>query len=374
MPVNALWKFRKLYSTGYIPNAAIAVELTKYAQTDYFDTILVQVSGSLTTGTGGAGTATGRSNPEDLLINATLQTSPTVAACLPFNQVSGRSLMVDAALNKKCFRRYAPIIDNVGGAQTVDVFYELNFKRKGIRKAIEYGFDISRYTSALLTLTFGDQTRLYSGSSNSWPLTNLTVTVLANSSFNVNPDQIHAVEMFEQNFPVLATQPDFLINQLPAGFIYTDLCFLTETNNALVNNVLSNIDIEGGGRVWMQLGDNNSDAFQRILSDNAFDGTVVHSDDPRTSVYTGTVSGNVFVAAASAGSPTLALPPPLTYDTGIYAQTFRSGMFTRNIDALTAQIIIKLGVTYPGSPTNIRLFGRRMVPGAVYHSTKAKSA
>jgi hypothetical protein len=348
MPVNALYRRRKIFSTPLVLNTQIPIELTKYMQTDYIERLIVQVTGNLITGAAGGGTATGRSNPEDLLVAALLTTSPTVASISPFNQVSGRSILLDAAMNRRSIRRALPISDNNAGAQAIDICYELVFKRNGLRKAVEYGFDISRYTGALLTLTFGDYTRLFTGSGNqaaaNTSLAGLTINVFAVSAFNVNPDQIHGVEFFEQNFPVLQTQPDFLINQLPAGFIYTDLCFLMEQNNLLTNGLLTNIDIEGGGRIWFQLGDNNADVLQRTIMLDNFDGSVKMFDDPDRNTN-----------------------DPLM--TGIYPVNMRnaSGMFSRQIDALTAQIIIKLGVNFlAGGPQNVRLFGRRMVPGAVY--------
>lgn len=355
MPVNALTRYRKLYSTPYIINTQIPIELTKYAQTDFFNRIIVQVVGNLTTGAAGGGVASGRTNPEDLLISAILQTSPTVASVIPINQVSGRGLLLDAAQDRRCFRQARPVSDNQAAAQRVDICYELIFKRKGLRQAVEYGFDIARYTSALLTLTFGDYTRLFAGSANqaaaNASLAGLVINVFSDSAFNVAPNQLHASELFEQTFPILQTQPDFLINQLPAGFLYTDLYFLMEQNNLLTNGLLNNIDIEGGGRIWMQSGEGNADSFQRIETMDQFDGSVMMADDPNLNT----------------NSPTSA---------GLYLFNMRShsGMFTRQIDALSAQIIIKLDVNFlAAGPQVCRVVGRRMVPGAVYMKQAASA-
>lgn len=357
MPVNALWRWRKLYSTQYVIGTAIPVELTKYIQTDFVGRLLVQVSGTMTTGAAGGGTPTGATNPEDLLQSCILQTSPTVASVVPFNQVSGRALLIDGAQNRRRFLKAAFLSDNDPNPQNVDIIYELNFKRTGLRKSVEYGFDIARYTGALLTLTFGDYTRLFTGSANQTAantgLQGLTVTIWSHSAFNVNPNQLHAVELFEQNFPILQTQSDFLINQLPSGFLYTDFAFLTEQNGALTPGILTNIDIEGGGRIWMQSGDNNADAFQRVMSLDNWDGTVQSADSPLLNTNDVTQNGMYLVNMRS-----------------------NSGMFSRQIDALTTQIIIKLGVNFLGAGAqNLRLVGRRMVPGAVYKATPAaKSA
>ena len=345
----ALFRWKKVYSTPYVANSVIPVELTKYLQADFIEKIMVQITGTINTGSATAGTATGRTNPEDLLINATLQTSPTVLATVPVNQVSGRGLFIDRALDDGCFRKSALITD-AGGSQTVNCSWVITLKRKGLRQAIEYGLDSSRYTGLLLSLTFGDQTRLFTGSSNSWStgtssLSSLTVNIFVKSGFIVAPKMIHAHEIFEQNFPVLQTQSDFLINQLPSGFIYTDLCFLMEQNNLLTAALLNNIDIEGGGRVWLQSGEGNADEFQRTVALSLFDGTASTTDDP------------------TKNTNSIAI-------TGIYPISMKQwgGMYSRMIDALTAQIIAKMDVTYASGTQNIRLVGRRMIPGAVYQA------
>jgi hypothetical protein len=349
MPTQALWKYRKLYSTGYVVNQQIPIELTKYEQTGFFNRILINVAGTIVVTGATPGTASNRTNPEDLLVSAILQTSPTVASVVPINQVSGRGLFIDNAHNRRAVRKAAAIANT--GSPVLDITYELIFKRKGLRKAVEYGFDISRYTSALLTLTFGDLSRLFDASTNTYNFAGVTVSVYGDMAYNVNPDQIHAVELFEQNFPILATQPDFLVNQLPAGFLYTDLYVLAEvgtgasSGGALSNALLNNIDIEGGGRNWTIPGDNNADMVQKVLTNDCFDGSVRDATD-----------GNF---------PTNTFP-----NTGIYIFSMpwsHDGMFSRQVDALVAQIIMKLNVTFTaGQVNNIRLVGRRMLPGAVY--------
>jgi len=120
----------------------------------------------------------------------------------------------------------------------------------------------------------------------------------------------------------------------------------------LTGGILTNLDIEGGGRIWTQLGDNNADFLQRTVMLDNFDGSVKMFDDPDRNT-------NDFLM------------------TGIYPINMRnaSGMFTRQIDALTAQIIIKCGVNFlAAGPQNLRLVGRRMIPGAVYKVAKAGAA
>lgn len=350
--IPALWSKRKIYSTKYTPSNPIVLDLSKYGvTTDFVREIDVQVTGTLDTGSGGAGTATGKTNPEDLLVNATLTTNPVVATALPFNNVTGRTLLVDDAFWRGCFRKSPAIVDNTGN-NTVSISWKLHLARQGVKKGIEYGLDMTRYTSAILSLRFGDQSTLYTGSSNTWDLSTLTVNVFVTSAFNVTPNQIHAHELFEQTYPITQSQSDFLINNLSPGWMYTDFYFMLERNNALVNDILTNIDIEGGGRVWVPQGDTNAELIQKTFTLDNFDGSVVSSDDPDKNTNTALI-------------------------TGIYGITMRnnSGMYSRQIDSLVAQIISKLAVTYTSGTQQLRLAGRRMVPGAVYKApTASKSA
>ena len=198
MTVPALWNRRKLYSTAFVAGGSVPIELTKYAQTDFISRLWVRLTGSINTGAATAGSATGNDNPEGLLLTALLQTSPVIAGAVPFNAVSGRGIRWDSAKNRGFLINPTALTDG-GGSQTVNVWYELIFKRRGIRKNIEYAFDISKYTSALLTLNFGGQTTLFTGGSNTWSFSSLNVEVWTESDFNVSPVQEHAVELFEQS-------------------------------------------------------------------------------------------------------------------------------------------------------------------------------
>jgi hypothetical protein len=189
----------------------------------------------------------------------------------------------------------------------------------------------------LFSLTFGGREQLFTGGTNTWDLSGLTVEIWADSAFAVQADQVHSHELFEQTYPITAAQSDFPIDTLPSGYLYTDLLFLTEGSNALVNTLLNNVNIEGGGRVWLQNGQNNA--------------AIVRDDFTQELLQTG---------------QTL---------TGIYAPVsmLRNGMFTQAIDALTAPVTIKLNVNLITNGV-VRLIGRRMVPGAVQRKTPVKKA
>lgn len=345
MPVDALWRDYLLTTKPYPIGGAnvssgpvpIPLEVTQYAQTDVFDRIIVEVKGNVIVVGASPGTATGAPNPHGLMNRANLQTQPQYKSVVPFNNVSARSLLTDAAFAKGYFENTleSPIPD-VAGTYAVDFFLEFYFKRPRVYKGIQYALFLQKYTSALLTLNFGGREQLFTGGTNTWDLSGLQIKVWADSDFSVSSNAIHASEVFEQTYVINASQSDYPIDTLPPGFLYTDMCFQSEVGGALANGVINNIDIEGGGRVWVRQGDSNAGFLKHIVSRE----------------YMNDSSQDL---------------------TGIYCLPLRDGMFTRGIDALTAPITIKLDVTYVAPGTVIRLLGRRMVPGGVL-SAPAKAA
>src|SRR5580698_1681325 len=131
------FRYKRLYSFPYPINGdstvpvATPIELTKYAQTDYFSRLLVIVSGTVTvTGTtADAGTATGFENPEALLVSALLQTTPQLNGVTPVNQLSARGLIYDAMFQRGYIKRSAtPILNTTavsGTPQSVYIVYEI---------------------------------------------------------------------------------------------------------------------------------------------------------------------------------------------------------------------------------------------------------
>jgi hypothetical protein len=336
--VRNLWRYKKLYSFPYPIGGAnvsaspqsVPVELTRYAQEDFFNRLVVRVFGNIIIAGSGPGTATGVDNPEGLLIQANLQTSPQVTGVTPINRLSARGLLYENMITRGYLLKAATVPDTAGTV-AVDWHYVFNFSRARTRKRVEYAFATQKFTSMLLTLQFGSREQLFSGGTNTWDVSGLSVEIYCDSAFAVQADQVHSHELFEQNYPILAAQSDFPIDTLPSGYLYTDLLFLGEDNKALSNLVINNFDIEGGGRVWLASGDNNAPIVQSDFTQEL-------------------------------------LEPGQTL-TGIYAPVsiLRNGMFTQAIDALTAPITIKLNVNGPpgGHSYNVRLVGRRMVPGAV---------
>lgn len=330
-PIPALWATKKYDSQPYKKNGTVIVDLRKAGMTNEFiSRIMVRLTGTVDAKAVAAVAASGLDNPEGLLTSSVFQVAPTPAgASIPFNQVTGRGLRWIKAINKEKFTAYTAIVDG-GGVQTVFWEYEFIFKRNHVRKNVEYGFDLSKFTSAVLNLTFGDQITLFPTTTNVYDFTNLTVETWCEIGYNVNPEGLHAVEAFEQSFPILAAG-DLLINQLPAGVLYSDLYLIAEKNNVPFDGIVGNVDIEGGGRNWTYPGDSNAALLRDCYSQDCFDGSVA-------------------VAGVA----------------GAYLFRMRDGTFLRSIDARESQIIIKVNVlSLLGGTCNLRVIGKKMVPYGV---------
>lgn len=335
------FRLKKLFSFPYpITGSAVSanvvsvpVELTKYAQTDYFSRLMVSIKGNLVvTDPGGGptpGTATGKPNPEAMLVTVRQDTTPQLNGVVPVNQLSAKGLLVDNTFMRGYIVRATTITDTAG-TKAVDILYEIYYKRPYTRKGAEYDHAIAKYSSDLLTLNFGGREQLFSGGGELWDFSGLTVSIFADSDLNNNVDRIHNVEFFERTYPITATQTDFPIDTFPQGFLYSDLIFVTELNNVNSNAILNNVSIEGGGRVWLPQGDGNAATLQKAYA--RYKGVIT---DP-------------------------------SYDpTGIYPIPLRDGMFTKAIDSLSSPLSIRLDVNFTGGSTNVvRIIGRRMVPGA----------
>ncbi len=336
--IDALWAKKKYFTqTGSIANNKVTIDFKKAGlSNEFIKRCIIRLSGTINTGSSGAGTATGNDNPEGLLNTALLQTNPVAWSLLPVNGLSGRGLKWDRAVQRGRLIAYTAITDNTG-ATAVNWEYEMFFQRRGnfphgVIKAVEYGLDMQYFNSVVLTLTFGGQTNLFSGSSNTWDFSGLTLDMYLEVGYQTYPSGLHATEIYEQNFPFFGNG-DFLINQLPAGCFYDELILIVEKDNVPTDEIINNIDLEGAGRTWMPAGDTNADFIRDIASTDAFDGSVTIAN--------------------------LA---------GIYVfENEPDGSFLRAVDARNSQILIKPTVTgwVTGHTWNLRLIARKMVPYGV---------
>lgn len=356
---------------------------------EYLKKLILKVKGVIKTGSATAGTTTGNLNPYDLLSVCTFKLSPTPGSGLiPINQVSGRGLYLAKAINDRNFAaqntRLTTSDGNPGTPEAISVAildkggnleyewqYDLIFQRNHVRKSVEYGIPLSKFTSAVINLQFDlDQTLFVTGSSNVWDFSGLTVELWGDWDYDTAPNGVHAVELYEQSFPI-PTNGQFLINQLPAGVIYTDFFFSLEdggdnTHLGLpTDQLIDNIDIEGGGRNWTFAGEENISFFKE-LTRTQFDGSVWSgagiqvAADNFVSGYGDAgfnTTGNGAQMTANSGKSGLA---------GLYGFPLRGGSFYRGFDARNTQLLIKLNVTgLQTAPINARLLAWKMNPYGV---------
>ena len=341
----AQWQQRKLTTVPYSANQKLVIDLRKYETDGVFDRIIIKLTGAINTGNGSAGTTTGADNPEGLLQNAQLVVTPSAQGLVPINQVTGRTLKYDRAMEDGWVTQGAVLADG-SGTITMDAEWHLVFQRRRVKNGIEHAFDIGRYTGATLNLTFGSQTALFTGGSNTWNFANANIEIWGIINYNVQPKYLHATELFENVYPVLATQASFLIDNLPNGCYYPDIVILAEDNGVLSNVIANSFDLSSGSRSWLMNGDNNADFVQRSLTQRIYDGNSVFlTDDP----------------AAYASAVKI---------TGQYALSRLGklqGLLTKAPDALVAQLLIRVNETFTSGHTQqLRLFGRKVVPGGVY--------
>lgn len=340
----AMWRLTNFFSDGY-PITAVAssqstknlvVEITKYINTEMLSRLFVRVNGPIVVAGAGPGTPTGLDNIEALMVTANLTTQPQYQNVVPINNVSSRGLLYDAMFQRGWLDKAAAVPD-VAGIYNIDTWYEVDFYQAKVPAGygIDYSMPLAKYRSVLLTLQFGGRDQLFSGGTNTWDLSGLNISLYADLDVGTNPEFIHAHELFENNYAISATTSDFKIDTLPPGFDYTDFYFLTEEAGALADGIINNINIQSGSQQWLLKGENNAPAIRQSMSKS---------------------------------NRNRAISDPNQDFTGIYAIPLRDGMFTRGFDARFAQLTMSLDVV-AGAATNIRLVGRRMIPGGIYQRT-----
>jgi hypothetical protein len=355
--IKALWAGNKSY-TGQYPivgpqttaTGNFVVDLVKQGIKDTIDTLSVHLTGNIVQSTGTAGTFTlGAENPQGLMVQATLSSAPQAAGLIPINAISSRAAVVDYAVHQGYFQTNTayngtggPITEVSGATFALDAWWHFKFKRDGAKKGIDYAHPMYPWNSDLLTLVFGTRSQLVSGGTITWDMTAVAVEIWVDLDIDANPDQIHAFEIFEQQFNITASNPAFIINTLPQGCFFDSLELCAEDNGVLSDAIITNIDIEGGGRYWLTQGQNNAEFVrERYTKEQFYD-------------------------------PTAATHSTGTGLTGIYAIPLRDGLWSRALDATSQPVVLKLAVTGPGSghTFNVRLIGRKLVPGGIKKTVK----
>lgn len=336
---------------------------------EYLKKLYIRVVGAVDTEHATPGAETKNLNPYDLLGTCVFNLSPTPGSGLvPINQLTGRGLYVKKAINDRNFAAQnaaltlgapglgspdslSPAIIDATGSVDYEFGYELNFQPNHVRKPVQYGIPLSKFTSAVVNLSFTlDQTLFVTGSSNTWDFSGLIVELWGDWDYDTAPNGVHATEIYEQSFPI-TSNGQMLINQLPAGVIYTDFTFITEYDGLPVDGIINNIDIEGGGRNWTFAGETNIN-FIKMLTREQFDGSAWAGQGDAT--LAGYGDG---VSMTGAASMTNGLA-------GIYGFPLRGGSFYRGFDARNTQLLIKPNVTgwIAGHTFNFRLIAGKINP------------
>ena len=333
MAKPSLWGLKKLSSKPW-PSAGAAVssaqgqvifDLKDFLQTETISRLFVRVRGNVVIAGAGAGVATGRDNPESLLINVTARHTPALGV------VSKNSLTPRGIIQQSIFDRgygiHSTVVADAAGTSAVDYWLPLNFKMPGAVNPVEWGLPLALFTSYQLTVTTGGREQLFTGGTNTWDPTGLVVELWADFDAGV-AGAFHLVEEFEQVVPVLQTQADLQVI-LERGFTYTHLLFIAQTANAKDNTLVNGITVQSAGRVWTPQGDKNAQMIQNWNRET-------HVNNAAESLV-----GTYFVPA------------------------LRDGMASRGIDASADRVEIKLDVTFAAGPSNVIIRGRRIQQSAL---------
>ncbi len=340
MAKPSLWGLKKLQSKPW-PSAGAAIasaqgqvsfDLKDFLQTETISRLFVRVKGTINVNAPGAatnGAATGRDNPESLILNVTARHTPALGV-VSKNSLTPRGIIQQSIFDRGYSIHGTALTDPaVAGAtqQAVDYWLPLNFKMPGAVNPVEWGLPLSLFTSYQLVVTTGGREQLFSGGTNTYDPTGLVVELWADFDSGV-AGSFHLVEEFEQVVPVVQTQADLQVI-LERGFTYTHLLFVGQTANAKDNTLINGITVQSAGRAWTPQGDKNAQMIQNWNRET-------HVNNAAESL-----AGTYFVPA------------------------LRDGMVSRGIDASADRVEIKLDVTLAGGPSNVIIRGRRIMQSAL---------
>jgi len=325
-----LWGLKKLTSKPWPVAGAqavsaqgqVTIDLKDFLQNETISRAMIRIRGNVIVAGAGAGVATGRDNPESLVVNVTCRHAPALGI------VSKNSLTPRGIIQQGIFDRgysiHGTAIADAAATVPVDFWLPLNFKMPGSVNPIEWGLPLALFTQYQLVLTVGGREQLFTTGTNTWDATGLVVELWADYDAGV-AGSFHLVEEFEQVVPVLQTQADLQVI-LERGFTYTHLLFIAQTANAKDDTLITGITVQSAGRVWTPQGDKNAQ--------------MIHDWNRETHVNNAAenLNGTYFVPA------------------------LRDGMVSRGIDATQDRVEIKLDVVFAAGPSNVIVRGRRIIP------------
>ena len=337
-----LWGFKKLASKAWPvagattggPQGQITIDLKDFLQKETISKLFVRIRGNVVIVGAGAGVATGRDNPESLVLNVTARHTPALGV-VSKNNLTPRGIIQQGIFDRG-YSIHGSAIADAAGTTAVDYWLPLTSKMPGSVNPIEWGLPLSLFTSYQIVVTCGGREQLFTGGVNTWDPTGLVVEIWADYDAGV-AGSFHLFEEFEQVVPVVQTQADLQVI-LERGFTYTHLLFIAQTANAKDDTLINGITVQSAGRVWTPQGDKNAQ--------------MIHDWNRETHVNNAAESllGTYFVPA------------------------LRDGMASRGIDATQDRVEIKLDVTLAGGPSNVIVRGRRIVQQALQVAPAAAAA
>ncbi|MGH7744702.1 MAG: hypothetical protein ACREQ5_07790, partial [Candidatus Dormibacteria bacterium] len=304
----------------------VRFDLKDYLQKELISQLLFRVVGSIVIAGAGGGAATGLDNPESLITDITARHSPTLGL-VSRNSLTPRGLIQQGIFDRG-YSIHGTAITDVAATVPVDYQLPLVFKQPGSVNPVEWGLPMSLFTSYNFDVRLTGREALFSGGTNTWDLTNLTLEIWADYDYGV-AGSFNAVEEFERTIDVLSTKPD-LQDFLEKGFLYTHLLYVAERDNVKDDTIINSITVQSAGRIWTPQGDKNAPLIQRWTRERYVNNAAE------------SLTGTYFIGA------------------------LRDGMYTRAIDALTDRVEQKFDVTLGGGAIRrIRIHGRRIIPKAL---------
>lgn len=329
-----LWGFKKLSSKPWpVAGAAIAspqgqvtFNLKDFLQAETITRLMIRIVGAIAKVGGGAGAATGKDNPEALVVGVSARHTPDLGV-ISKNALTVRGIIQQGIFDRGYSIHGTPLTDPAGAGpatQDVDYWLPLVFKMPGSVNPIEWALPLALFTNYQLTITCGGREQLFGGGTNTWDQTGLTVELWADYDAGV-AGVFHLVEEFEQTVDVLSTKSDLQLI-LEANYVYTHLLFIGQTAEVLDDTLIEGITVQSAGRIWTPQGEKNA--------------KIIHDWNRETHINNAAedLSGTYFVPA------------------------LRDGMASRAIDATVNRVEIKFDVLFAGGPSKIIVRGRRIVP------------
>lgn len=303
------------------------IDLKNFEQMGVISRLYIRVFGNIIVAGAGPGAATGRDNPESLLIQTTLTSTPNQGYDI-LDKLTSRSFRLQS-FYERGYDIKAAAVPDVAGTYAVDYQYQANFLQPLAVKPAEFCLPMQLFTNLLLKMQFGGREQMFTGGTNTWDLSGLTVQLWAELYQGV-AGVFHGTCFSEIQFPaIVATQNNLQLQGIPAGYVYDTMLLRSERSNVLVNDIITNWLIQSSGRQWTQPGQLNAAMIQRMARDTN-------------------------------------LSDPAADQTGLYfINALKDGMITNTIDSLDAQLDMRIDeISGAGNQFPI-LVSKRSIPNSL---------